>query len=67
MTSDQLQAYIDELEEVRDQYCKLAIKYIGRDNSVYDQYTKCRDSICVIKGFLATLKRHTEKKNEMAA
>lgn len=67
MTSDQLQTYIDQLEDARDHYCKLAVKYVGRDNAVWEKYRENSDSLAIIKGFLSTLKRHTEKKNEMAA
>lgn len=64
---EEFQRHIDNLEQARDEYCQLAIKYIGRDDSVFEKYRKCSDSISIVKAFLSMMKREMENKNEMAS
>jgi len=63
----EIQDHIDNLELARDQYCQLAIKYIGRDDSVWQKYRESSDSISVTKALLSMMKREMERKNEMAS
>lgn len=64
---EEFQRHIDNLEQARDEYCRLAIQYIGRDDSVFEKYRKSSDSISIVKALLTLMKRDLEKKNEVAS
>ena len=64
---EEFQRHIDNLELARDQYCQLAVKYIGRDDSIFEKYREASDSISIVKALLTLMKRDLEKKNEMAS
>jgi hypothetical protein len=63
----EIQDLIDNLELARDEYCQLSIKYIGRDDSVFEKYRKSSVSISTVKALLSVMKREMEEKNEMAS
>lgn len=64
-TSEKLQQFIDGLTEAHRNYTKVAVRYIGRDDSIYEQLRHDSASIGTVIGWMRYLKESVESKNEL--
>lgn len=62
---DELQQMLDGLMAAHKNYTQLAVRYIGRDDSVYEQLRADSKAIGKIGGWMTYIKESLERENEL--
>lgn len=64
-TSEQLQEFIDAITLANSNYIKIAVHYVGRNDSVYEACTHDVKALGRLAGYLTYLKASLERDNEL--
>lgn len=62
---EQVQLWIEHIEQTNKNYIHIAVKYIGRDDAVYDKAREDAINLAKIAGYLTYFKESLEFKNEL--
>lgn len=64
-TPEQLQEFIDAIKTNNSNYIKIAVNYVGRDDSVYDNCSNDVKALGKLAGYLVYMKASMETQNEL--
>ena len=64
-TPEQVQGWIDAIQQSNSNYIHIAVKYLGRDDAVYDKAREDTINLAKLAGYLTYLKGSLETQNEL--
>ena len=64
-TPEQVQTWIEHIQQSNSNYIHIAVKYLGRDDAVYDKAREDTINLAKLAGYLTYLKGSLETQNEL--